>query len=174
MSKQKSFIKRAYSNLAHSHNHPKVGPLQKNAQRFAWQAGIRWVTISAASILTLNIAVTIFIVVRFTISSGVATIYTGECTTVSWADSGIHIAINLLSTAFLSASNYVMQILNAPSRIRLNDFHARGVPLHICISSFVNAIRMRTRQTGFWALLGISAIPLHLLCVSLLCPYPPS
>jgi len=162
-SKHKYFVQRAYSKLAHGHDHPKIGPLQKDARRVAWQAGVRWVTIGAALILLLNIVVTIFVTVRFGISNGVATLYTGDCTTISRVDSGLHIAINFLSTAFLSASNYVMQILNAPTRKQVNDFHARGVSLHIGIPSFENAMRLRKRQTILWAVLGISAIPLHLL-----------
>jgi len=158
-----AFIKRVYSNLAHGHRHPKAGPLQHNSTRFAWQAGIRWVTVGASLILILNIATMIFVPLRYGMTDGVATFHIGNCDTASQLDSGLHVAINVLSTAFLSASNYVMQILNAPSREQVNYWHALGSPLDIGIPSFKNALRVRKRQSVLWLVLGISAIPLHLL-----------
>jgi magnesium-transporting ATPase (P-type) len=169
--KQKSFIQRAYGRLARGYDYSKIGPLQKDTRRVAWRASIRWITIGATLILILNIVVTIFVIICFGISNGIATLYTGDCTIVSRMDSGLHIMISLLSTALLSTSNYIMQVLNAPSRKQVDGFHKRRESLYIGIQSFENAMCLGKHQTILWVLLGISAIPLHLLYVSLLCSY---
>ncbi|RYP17090.1 hypothetical protein DL765_004709 [Monosporascus sp. GIB2] len=69
-----------------------------------------------ATILFTNFGLTVFAVSQFGSSNGVGLIYDGDCDTVRALDLWAHLLINLLSTGMLSASNYCMQLLAAPTR----------------------------------------------------------
>jgi hypothetical protein len=168
---QKSRLRRVYSKIVKGHEYAEIGPLQPDSHRRAWRAGIKWVTFGATVIFILNIGITIFVAARYPISNGTATLYKGSCKKISLIDSGLHIVINILSTAFLSASNFVMQILNAPSRTQVLKRHYLGKSFDIGILSFRNAVKVGWLQGSLWFLLGVSAIPLHLLQVFPSCFY---
>lgn len=54
------------------------------------------------------------------------TLYVGDCEKTQQINTGLHVLINLLSTTLLSASNYCMQCLSAPTRDDIDVAHARG------------------------------------------------
>src|SRR5881227_2609372 len=70
-------------------------------------------------------------------SSGKA-LYEGDCDKVRGLNIGIHLIINLLGTVLLSASNYGMQCLSAPTRAEVDKAHSKGFWLSIGIMSVRN------------------------------------
>ena len=74
-----------------------------------------------------------------------------------------HMAINILSTALLGASNYTMQCLSAPTRTEIDQAHAKGVWLDVGIPSLRNLWNKATHRRWIWWALILSTIPLHLL-----------
>ncbi|KAI4197238.1 MAG: hypothetical protein LQ350_006069 [Teloschistes chrysophthalmus] len=74
----------------------------------------------------------------------------------------LHLAINILGTALLSASNYCMQCLSAPNRQEVDRAHQRQVALDIGVPSLRNLRHISRKRLLLWILLAISSIPLHL------------
>ena len=75
----------------------------------------------------------------------------------------MHLAINILSTLLLGASNYSMQCLSSPTRSDIDKAHSQGIWLDIGVPSVRNLRRLSTTRIVLWWLLAISSIPLHLL-----------
>lgn len=93
------------------------------------------------------------------------TIFTGSCDVTKRWDSGLHLAINLLSTVLLAASNYCMQSLAAPTRDDVDRFHSRRVWLDIGVPSIRNLFKIGGRQPLIWLLLLLTSTPIHLMYV---------
>jgi hypothetical protein len=144
----------------------------KQKSRFnGWQWGV--LTGSAIGILVL-VTNCVFLLVGAVSGSGynegIATIFTGSADKVSLISTLLHIVINVLSTLLLSASNYAMQVLSAPTRNECVKAHRQGQWLDIGILSMRNIRSLTLRRKVLWFALGLSSIPLHLLCV-INCPF---
>jgi hypothetical protein len=74
----------------------------------------------------------------------------------------VHLAINAVSAVLLSASNYCMQCLSAPTRKEINKTHASGEWLDMGCWHQESEGNWQ-RKLFFWWCLGVSSIPLHLL-----------
>jgi hypothetical protein len=96
-------------------------------------------------------------------NEGVATIFTGNADDVSRMSTLLHIVINVLSTLLLSASNYAMQVLTAPTRDQCLEAHRQGNFLDIGIPSLCNITSISLRSKLLCVALATSSIPLHLL-----------
>lgn len=136
-----------------------------------WIKGAMLCAWGTALILTLNAILTIIAVgVGYSKSSGekyftYTELYEGSCSvTDSWT-TGMHFIINILSTALLAASNYVMQCLSAPSRADVDKAHSRRHWLDIGVLSTRNLAVMGNKRKTLWALLFISSFPIHMLFV---------
>ena len=111
----------------------------------------------------LNTILTIWASHRFPIASGLGTLISGDCTrSKSWA-LWLHMAINVLSTILLGASNYTMQCLMAPTREEVNRAHAENSWLTIGIPGIRNFQAIRRRRLVLFTLLALSSVPLHLV-----------
>ncbi|OJD38672.1 uncharacterized protein BKCO1_400095 [Diplodia corticola] len=95
--------------------------------------------------------------------SSVATIRKGDCSEMEHLQLGIHLAINIVSTLLLGASNYCMQCLSAPTRADVDRAHRRATWLDIGVPSLKNFQFIRPIKILFWCLLALSSVPLHLL-----------
>jgi hypothetical protein len=84
--------------------------------------------------------------------------------TVSRADSALHIAINIMGTLLLGASNYTMQCISSPTRGEIDKAHSKGRYLDIGLPSLRNLEGWR-KKILFWLLVG-STMPLHFLYVA--------
>jgi len=73
--------------------------------------------------------------------------------------------INILSTLLLSASNYCMQCMSAPTRKEVDEAHAGRKWLDIGIQSLRNVSKIEKKRGVLYCLLAFSSIPLHLLQV---------
>lgn len=98
-------------------------------------------------------------------SAGIAVLYRGGCNQSKNISSAAHVAINVLSTLLLGASNYCMHILSAPSRRNINKMHSAKKVLDIGLNSVSNMFKLAWDRRVVWCLLGLSSLPLHLLSV---------
>lgn len=94
---------------------------------------------------------------------GVATVQEGDCNVTKKLDLWLHLAINLLSTLLLGASNYTMQCLSAPTRDEIDKAHRQRISLDIGTLSFQNLRSISWRRVILWWLLAVSSVPLHFI-----------
>jgi hypothetical protein len=99
------------------------------------------------------------------LQKGIATIFTGSADEVSRMSTLLHVIINVLSTLLLSASNYAMQVLSAPTRNECVKAHQQRQWLDIGILSMRNIGSLTLLRKVLWFALGRSSIPLHLLYI---------
>lgn len=78
-----------------------------------------------------------------------------------WPD----LAINILSSLLLGASNNCAQLLSSPTRHDIDKAHAKGKWLDIGVPSVRNLGHISGWRVLLWALLFLSSIPLHLVYV---------
>jgi hypothetical protein len=137
----------------------------RGSRLYGWRMGVLVWTCISSFVLLCNIAM-IVIGARTKLGydrDGVATLTEGDETTVSrWNTIG-HIFINVLSTVLLSASNYTMQVLNAPTRKEIDRAHANGQWLDVGILSVHNLRIISRKRAALCLILAASSLPLHLL-----------
>lgn len=121
--------------------------------------------ILAYTVVSLNIGITIWATVSHKPIDGIGTFMTGNCSTISQLNTGFHLLLNVISTLFLGAGNYCMQILVAPSREEIEDAHEKRESLDIGIPSFRNLHRIARARRLLWLAIGTVATVLHLLSV---------
>jgi hypothetical protein len=114
-------------------------------------------------VLFLNVILVIVSATTWNAKDGMATAFTGNCTTAARWTTGIHLLINLLGSVLLGASNYCMQRLVAPTRRELDAAHARKKWMDIGAPSVRNLFLIGKGRVALWTLLGLSSLPLHLL-----------
>lgn len=95
------------------------------------------------------------------------TIHQGSCSSIRNVDTSCHLAINIMSTILLGASNYCMQIIVSPTRREVDHAHQSGRWFDIGVPSWRNLKRIPRHRRRVWLLLGLSSMPLHLLYVLL-------
>lgn len=118
----------------------------------------------ALMIVTTSIGLTVWALVSYPPDfRGVGTLYFGSCSTTKTMNGAVHFALNIISSLFLGAGNYCMQILAAPSREEIDRAHSKGVSLDIGVPSLKNLRHIQRRRVIVWALIGICAAVLHLL-----------
>jgi hypothetical protein len=162
------FILRSGTWGSHINYEPANSRKQSENSKFSgWRGGVAAACTIAASVLVLNI---IFCIYGGAVSKSgmkIGSLYEGDCDTVSRADSALHIAINIMATLLLGASNYTMQCISSPTRREIDRAHACGKYLDIGLPSIRN-LTGRKKKTLFW-LLVVSSMPLHFLYVVLCC-----
>ncbi|CAO2655960.1 Nn.00g047630.m01.CDS01 [Neocucurbitaria sp. VM-36] len=110
-----------------------------------WRAGLLRAFIFSLAALIVNVAVYAWLFSTYNASEGTATVMTGDCGMVSRANTGIHAALNVVSTLVLGASTYAMQGMTAPTRKEVDTAHAKG-----------------KRNIWIWGVLAITSLPFHL------------
>lgn len=134
-------------------------PLPRNG----WRKGILWTSAVTAVILLFNIIFLSVSVGKYGTSDGVGTLFQGDCGQAWLTNSALHVAINILSTVLLGASNYAMQVLSAPTRHQVDRAHAAQTSLLIGVPNMKNLGWIGPRRVILWLLLAVSTLPLHLL-----------
>ncbi len=125
--------------------------------------GVLCCALVAAAVFIINLTVTIWAVSTSDVQNGLGTLYDGNCKRTSTLTFWAHLAINILSTLLLGASNYSMQCLSSPTRSEIDKAHDQGIWLDIGVPSVRNLRRLSKNRIILWWLLAISSIPLHLL-----------
>ena len=87
----------------------------------------------------------------------------GSCDKTKKITLWVDLAINILSTILLSASNNCTQLLSAPTREDIDKAHAKRRWLDIGVPSVRNLSLIPRWRVILWALLFLSSIPFHLL-----------
>ncbi|KAK5745894.1 hypothetical protein LTR17_001023 [Elasticomyces elasticus] len=117
----------------------------------------------ATAVLAINIAILAWTKSSFSNEDGMATVFEGSCHVAENVVLGADLAINVLSTLLLGASNHNAQLLSAPTRSDVDREHARGRWLDIGVSSVRNLRYLPRWRLIIWAVLVLSTVPLHLL-----------
>ena len=99
-------------------------------------------SIIAALVLVANIASAIFFRLKWKTTRDLGTIFRGECPRAQGLSSWLHIAINVLSSSLLAASNLCMQLLAASTRREIDEAHRRFIWLDIGVPSLRNIWRI--------------------------------
>ncbi|MCJ1380560.1 hypothetical protein MMC17_003668 [Xylographa soralifera] len=111
-------------------------------------------------ILTLNLSLLIWSRVRLQAGN---MLYVGDCGSAKTTATSWSLAINVLSTLLLGASNAAMQCLCAPTRAEVDKAHAAGAWLDIGVSGLRNWGAMGRWRKYAWGCILLSSLPLHLL-----------
>ncbi|KAK0515276.1 hypothetical protein JMJ35_002655 [Cladonia borealis] len=128
-----------------------------------WHMGVALCAFTAGTVLVINVIVTIWGAARFGVHGTLVTIQNGDCSKSKKLSLWLHLAINILSTLLLGASNYCMQCLSSPSRAEIDSAHSQHIWLDIGVPSVRNLRRVSWNKIILWWLFAISTIPLHLL-----------
>ena len=112
------------------------------------------------TVLLINIVCTVWVIAVHGLGSSLPAIYSGRCDFPKRANTWIHLAINILASILLGASNRVMQALCAPSRAQVEAAHERHKSLTISSTSLWN---LQGKRLWIWLLLWASSMPIHLL-----------
>ena len=125
--------------------------------------GIILCALTAATVLIVNVLLTLTASIKYDLHAGFGTLLDGSCQTTRNLNLWLHLAINVLSTLLLGASNYCMQCLASPTREEIDKAHEQQVWLDIGIPSVRNLSRIAPSRRVLWCLLAASTVPLHLL-----------
>lgn len=129
-----------------------------------WRTGVTYSAIAAVVVLLINVSLTLWASKKYGQDGrGLGTIFEGKCKQTKRASLWLHLTINILGTILLSASNYSMQCLSAPTRAEIDKAHRRKRWLDIGVPSVRNLGRVSRRKLVLWLLLGLSSVPLHLM-----------
>jgi hypothetical protein len=153
---------------AFAYDPPKPGVRRRDivkARFSGWRGGVFASMIVTTIVLSLNAVLAIVAATIWNARDGIATAYTGDCTTAERWTTGLHLFINLLGSVLLGATNYCMQRLVAPTRRELDAAHASRKWLDIGAPSVRNLFLIGKGRVALWTLLGLSSWPLHLLWV---------
>ena len=117
----------------------------------------------AVTVMIVNLTLTIWAFLKHKPVKGVGTLFTGSCTLASRLNIGVHMLLNVVSTLFLGAGNYCMQILVAPSKQEVAAAHEKRNFLDIGVPSVHKLWSIERLRTFLWVAIGITATLLHLL-----------
>ena len=133
-----------------------------------WHTGVLACATSVMVVLLINFGLTIYAATnpeyKIERKSRVGTLYEGSCDKSRTIGLWLHLGINILSTVLLSGSNYTQQCLAAPTRSEIDAAHARRRWMDIGVPSVRNLLRIKAERMYLWIAIGITSIPLHLLC----------
>ncbi|CAF9921720.1 MAG: hypothetical protein GOMPHAMPRED_002373 [Gomphillus americanus] len=90
-------------------------------------------------------------------------LFSGDCATVKTIDTWAHLAINILSTLLLGASNHTLQVLVAPTREDVDATHALHKSVDIAVPSITNWTFMTLQKRILFLIVVITSLPLHLI-----------
>jgi len=129
----------------------------------AWFVSVLGGLSIALIVLGTNIGVLFWVRSHFGVVNNIAVLFNGSCSKASSITSYIELAVNVLSTLLLAASNNCSQLLVSPTRAEVDKAHAKGEWVHVGTASFRNFKWINPWRITLWGLLFCSSIPLHLL-----------
>lgn len=148
---------------------PNINPRNKNQQR---SCRVRWSkrstmllvqTLVALVTCLSNIAFTIWAYTTYPPTQGVGKLPSTDHISAAQINTGAHVILNVLSSLFLGAGNYCMQVLVAPSEESIRSHHTDGKHLDIGVQSISNLRFAPKQQKVLWLALGTISLLLHLL-----------
>ncbi|EMD91307.1 hypothetical protein COCC4DRAFT_128640 [Bipolaris maydis ATCC 48331] len=148
-----------------THNGNNVdGTTQERKETQKWRQSLYLFILLGLAVLCINTAFLVWALRTKGATNGVGILYEATCDYTKKVNIGVHLLINILSTAILGASNYCMQCLSAPTRSEVEDAHRKGNWLDVGIPSMGNIMSSSfgARKKVCWWILGLSSFPLHL------------
>ncbi|KAL4945746.1 hypothetical protein BDV06DRAFT_229945 [Aspergillus oleicola] len=128
-----------------------------------WQVTLYLGSVTSFTVLILNLIMVLWASLHNTEPGrSKSVLYEGHCARVKEISSGVHFLINALSTFLLSASNFAMQCLSAPTRNDVDRAHSRKTWLDIGVPSIRNLWRIPESRLFMWLCLVLTSVPLHL------------
>ncbi len=103
-----------------------------------WYAGAFTSCLTALVVLAINSNVTIYAAASYPIDNGIGTVFHEDCARANTINTWLQLAVNVLSTILLGASNYCMQCLGSPTREEVDKAHSKGRFLHLGVPSMHN------------------------------------
>jgi hypothetical protein len=142
------------------HTH-EIGRTRRERQK--WRKTLFSFVVLACVVLIINTGFLAWAVHSRGITGGLGVLYEAPCEATKRANIGVHLLINILSSALLGASNYCIQCLSAPTRPEVDKAHQKGNWLDIGIPSLRNVVSSNfgMRKKICWWILAISSLPLH-------------
>ncbi|KAK3313414.1 hypothetical protein B0H66DRAFT_566023 [Apodospora peruviana] len=143
-------------------NHRRLSmPFKRFFSRFrGWRHALKLL-----SILSWLLVVPAFIVstalTRSSESMKTVEIKKGSCPDITVADTWIHLAMNVFSSALFAATNFAMQAWTAPTRSDIDQVHKTGQTIDIGVQSLRNLTRIQPKRLFFWTVMFLVALPLH-------------
>lgn len=126
-----------------------------------WRRGVLLCTFCSAIVFLVNLVFLIVSVARQEIGeNGQNIIFEGSCSSARSLNTGLHAMINFLSTISLSASNYCMQCMSAPTREEIDASHSAGRWLDIGVPSLRNLKWIARKRLILWGIWGLLSLPL--------------
>jgi hypothetical protein len=126
-------------------------------------AGILQSMGAAVFVLVINFSLFMYAVRAFPLKENIGTLLQGKCDTVKTASVVAHLAINILSTVLLAASNYCAQVVSAPVRANIDKAHSERRWLDIGVPSYRNLKDIAWPKKVLFLGLLLSSAPLHLV-----------
>ncbi|KAL5335054.1 hypothetical protein BJX70DRAFT_333970 [Aspergillus crustosus] len=126
-----------------------------------WKGTVYLGSVTSFTVLILNLVMILWASLRAS-DSGQEVLYSGNCDRVKEIGTGVHFLINMLSTVLLSASNFAMQCLSAPTRRDVDRAHESKKWLDIGVPSVRNLMRIPRSRFVLWLCLVWTSVPLHL------------
>lgn len=139
------------------------GNTKKSTRFHGWRMSVSVCAGTAGVVLLINSILTLWASIKYGNEGGFATLQEGSCKKTKTLSLWLHLAINVLSTLLLSASNYSMQCLASPTREEVDKAHRRQIWLDIGVPSVRNLRHISWYRITLWSLLALSGVPLHLL-----------
>ncbi|KAL4765307.1 uncharacterized protein BDW70DRAFT_147018 [Aspergillus foveolatus] len=126
-----------------------------------WKATLYLGSATSFTVLILNLVMVCWASFRHS-DQDQSVLYSGDCDRVKELGTCVHLLINVLSTLLLSASNFGMQCLSAPTRKDIDRAHANNEWLDIGVHSIRNLRRIPRFRMLLWLSLVLTSVPLHL------------
>ncbi|KAJ5655357.1 hypothetical protein N7507_007307 [Penicillium longicatenatum] len=141
----------------------KEEPVGRNRGLFeGWKFSAFLAFVSSVVELFFNMVFLIYSAAN-TRNGGKTTLMRGYCGKMHNLSTVMHWVINLLGTSVLSASNFGMQCLVAPTRTDIDRAHKKHSWLDIGVPSVRNLFRISSKRSFLWLCLCLSSLPFHLL-----------
>ncbi len=128
-----------------------------------WRGGIVYNTLLSFLILVVGIISLILVVTRTKVFSGQLAIYSGDCSTATRINIGVHVVINVFTVVLLAGANYVFQVLTSPTRREITEAHDRKQWLDIGVCSLRNFLHVSGFRAALAAVIMLVAIALQVM-----------
>ena len=120
-----------------------------------------WPALTGLTFL-INFGFTMGVIAKKGIGNGTQKFHEGSCQSLKDVSLWIHLAIIILGTGLLAASNYTMQVVYAPTRDDINRCHGKMKWLDVGAHGLRNLSEIG-RMRVIWLCLAVSSVPVHLL-----------
>lgn len=136
-------------------------PWTRLSQKFTgWKGGVVLNALIIGAIFIINTIILIWALSR---REDDDVIYHGNCELTSRWTMIAHGAINIFGSVALSASNYAMQVLVAPTREEVDKAHQQKRWVRIGTQTLTNFGFISAKRLLLWVLLAMSSVPFHLM-----------